>query len=67
MKKLHKVKFQKSCIKKDKEKILEEVKAGINLLFEDTCYKIDQINVEFYDEETLYVEFLGEDSALLNW
>jgi spoIIIJ-associated protein len=55
----------KIVIKKDKEKILEEVKAGITLLFEDTCYKIDQINVEFYDEETLYVEFLGEDSALL--
>ena len=55
----------KIVIKKDKEKILEEVKAGINLLFQDTCYKIDQINVEFYDEETLYIEFLGEDSALL--
>ena len=55
----------KIVIKKDKERVLEEVKAGINLLFEDTCYKIDQINVEFYDEETLYVEFLGEDSALL--
>jgi spoIIIJ-associated protein len=55
----------KIVIKKEKEKILEEVKAGINLLFEDTCYKIDQIKVEFYDEETLYVEFLGEDSALL--
>ena len=55
----------KIVIKKDKEKILEEVKAGINLLFQDTCYKIDQINVDFYDEETLYVEFLGEDSALL--
>ena len=55
----------KIVIEKDKEKILEEVKAGINLLFEDTCYKIDQINVDFYDEETLYVEFLGEDSALL--
>ena len=55
----------KIVIKKDKEKILEEVKAGITLLFDDTCYKIDQINVEFYDDETLYVEFLGEDSALL--
>jgi spoIIIJ-associated protein len=55
----------KIIIKKDKEKILEEVKSGINTLFEDTCYKIDHINVEFYDEETLYVEFLGEDSALL--
>jgi spoIIIJ-associated protein len=55
----------KIVIKKDKVRVLEEVKAGINLLFEDTCYKIDQINVEFYDDETLYVEFLGEDSALL--
>ena len=55
----------KIVIKKDKERVLEEVKAGINTLFEDTCYKIDQINVEFYDEETLYIEFLGEDSALL--
>ena len=55
----------KIVIKKEKEKILEEVKAGITLLFDDTCYKIDQINVEFYDDETLYVEFLGEDSALL--
>jgi spoIIIJ-associated protein len=55
----------KIVIKKDKQKILEEVKSGINLLFQDTCYKIDQINIDFYDEETLYVEFLGEDSALL--
>ena len=57
--------ISKIVIKKDKEKILEEVKAGISYLFDDSCYKIDQINVEFYDEETLYVEFLGEDSALL--
>jgi spoIIIJ-associated protein len=57
--------ISKIVIKKDKERVLEEVKAGINLLFQDTCYKIEQINVSFYDEETLYVEFLGEDSALL--
>jgi len=57
--------ISKIVIKKDKLKILEEVKAGIHLLFDDTCYKIEQINVDFYDEETLYVEFLGEDSALL--
>ena len=57
--------MSKIVIKKDKEKILEEVKEGINLLFDNTCYKIEDINVEFYDEETLYVEFLGEDSALL--
>jgi len=52
-------------VKKDKLDILDEVKVGINTLFESTCYKIDEIKVEFYDEETLYVEFTGEDSALL--
>ncbi len=55
----------KIIIKKDKEKILKEVEEGIHLLFDNTCYKLDKINVEFYDAETLYIEFLGEDSALL--
>ena len=57
--------ISKIIIKKDKEKILKEVEEGIHLLFNNTCYKLDKINVEFYDEETLYIEFLGEDSALL--
>lgn len=57
--------ISKIIVKKDKDKILEEVKEGISLLFDNTCYKIEKINVEFYDEETLYIEFLGEDSALL--
>lgn len=55
----------KIIIKKDKDKILKEVEDGIHLLFDNTCYKLDKINVEFYDDETLYIEFLGEDSALL--
>ena len=57
--------ISKIIIKKDKEKILKEVEEGIHLLFDNTCYCLDKINVEFYDEETLYIEFLGEDSALL--
>ena len=57
--------ISKIIIKKDKEKILKEVQEGIHLLFDNTCYCLDKVNVEFYDEETLYVEFLGEDSALL--
>ncbi|CAM3884167.1 Jag N-terminal domain-containing protein [Arcobacter cloacae] len=57
--------ISKIVVKKDKEKILEEVKEGISILFDNTCYKIEKINVQFYDEETLYIEFLGEDSALL--
>jgi spoIIIJ-associated protein len=57
--------ISKIVIKKDKEKILKEVEEGIHLLFDNTCYKLDKINVDFHDEETLYIEFLGEDSALL--
>ena len=57
--------ISKIIIKKDKEKILKEVEEGSHLLFDNTCYKLDKINVTFYDEETLYIEFLGEDSALL--
>lgn len=52
-------------IKKDQEKILDEVRDGINSLFLNTCYDINNVKVEFYDNETLYVEFTGEDSALL--
>lgn len=55
----------KIIIKKDKEKILKEVEEGIHLLFDNTCYKLDKIEINFYDDETLYIEFLGEDSALL--
>jgi len=55
----------KIIVKKDKTAILDEVREGINTLFGDTCYGIDNIKIEFYDEETLYIEFTGEDSALL--
>ena len=52
-------------IKKQKDEVLDEVRAGIASLFNDTCYDINDIKVEYYDETTLYVEFSGEDSALL--
>lgn len=55
----------KIVIKKDKNEIITEVKKDINMLFQNTCYEIDEIDVNFYDEETLYVEFSGKDSALL--
>lgn len=57
--------ISKIIVKKNKEEILQEVKEGIHTLFDDTCYGIDNIKIEFYDEETLYIEFTGEDSALL--
>lgn len=55
----------KIIVKKEKQHVLDEVNEGIQSLFRDTCYGIDNIKVEFYDENTLYVEFTGEDSALL--
>jgi len=59
------VEVPKIIVKKDKEEILKEVNDGLISLFKDTCYGIDNIKVEFYDENTLYIEFTGEDSALL--
>jgi len=55
----------KIIVKKDKDEILNEVNDGLITLFKDTCYGIDNIKVEFYSEDTLYIEFTGEDSALL--
>lgn len=55
----------KIIVKKDKNEIIDEVNEGLLSLFKDTCYGIDNIKVEFYDEGTLYIEFTGEDSALL--
>ena len=55
----------KLVVKKDKEEIVNEVRTQINDLFSDTCFVLEEIKVEFHDEETLYVEFCGEDSALL--
>jgi spoIIIJ-associated protein len=57
--------LSKIVIKKDKKQVISEVKMDINNLFQNTCYEIDEIEVDFYDEETLYVEFNGKDSALL--
>ena len=52
-------------VKKDKNDVIADVKQKVNNLFADTCYDINEINVDFYDDETLYIEFSGKDSALL--
>lgn len=57
--------ISKLIIKKPKDEILKEIEDGLKLLFSNSCFKLDDIKVSFYDEETVYVEFLGEDSALL--
>ena len=45
--------------------IVKSVNKEINELFELTCFEIDKIAVSAYDEETILIEFNGEDAALL--
>ena len=45
--------------------IVDTVREEINALFDLTCFKIDSIEVSVYNEDTLLVEFKGEDAALL--
>ncbi|MEA1918492.1 MAG: Jag N-terminal domain-containing protein [Campylobacterota bacterium] len=47
------------------ETIVEEVQEDINALFENLCFKINAIKVTMYDENTLLIEFTGDDAALL--
>ena len=56
----------KITIKKDNEAVKNEIHEKINDLFSKLCYEIDEIKVDILDDgETVYVEFSGEDSALL--
>jgi spoIIIJ-associated protein len=55
----------KIFIKKEKDEIIAEIKRDVNNLFQETCFALDEIKVEFYDDETIYMEFTGDDSALL--
>jgi len=47
------------------DEIVKSVKKEINHLFDLTCFQINTIDVKAYDNETLLIEFRGEDAALL--
>lgn len=56
----------KVIVKKDKEELVNEIKTQVNELFSKLCYKIDEIEVDVLEDgNTVYIEFSGEDSALL--
>ncbi len=60
--KLHKT----PIINKSHQETIQEIKEQVNHLFSKLCYKIDEIQVDIIDEgKTVYIEFNGEDSALL--
>jgi spoIIIJ-associated protein len=56
---------EKTTSPSDIDAIASEVDAQLNELFKSICFKIDKIEVKVYDNETLLVEFKGEDAALL--
>ncbi len=45
--------------------IVDNVRIEINELFNLTCFKIKTIEVSAYNEDTLLIEFKGDDAALL--
>ena len=45
--------------------VVKSVETEINKLFDQICFNIDKIDVSAYDEDTLLIEFKGEDAALL--
>lgn len=49
----------------DIDTIASEVKEQINTLFSKTCFELNEIDVTVYDENTLMIDFNGNDAALL--
>jgi len=63
---------EKSTFKREKLKpkvkvdiAVEEIKKDINSLFIHSCFSLEEIKVEVYNEDTVLIEFSGEDAALL--
>ena len=42
-----------------------EIDKELRKLFEHLCFELDEIKVDVYDENTVYIELNGEDAALL--
>ncbi len=63
--KIQKREPRKKELKIDMEKIVQEVKIDINRLFDESCFEMDKIKVEKYNDNTILIEYSGEDAALL--
>jgi len=44
---------------------VEEIRKDINSLFTHSCFALEEIKVEVHNEDTVLIEFSGEDAALL--
>jgi len=47
------------------EKAVSEIRDDINRLFKQSCFEMDEVKVSQYNDDTILLEFGGEDSALL--
>lgn len=52
-------------LRADIDKVLPEIKQGVEKLFGGNFFAIDKIDVRKFDDETVLVELDGEDAALL--
>lgn len=52
-------------LRADIDKVLPEIKQGVEKLFGGNFFAIDKIDVSKFDDETVLVELDGEDAALL--
>ncbi|MFT7859568.1 MAG: Jag N-terminal domain-containing protein, partial [Sulfurimonas sp.] len=59
------VEEQKETLSVELDEVVKEVKQDINNLFSAIYFDIDEIEVSAYNNETLLIEFKGEDAALL--
>ena len=56
---------ESDVVSADTKEIAKKIEKEINNLFDLTCFDIDKIEVSVYDENTLLIEFKGDDAALL--
>ncbi|NOX16644.1 MAG: protein jag [Epsilonproteobacteria bacterium] len=56
---------KKQVLKIDINKAVKQIDEDINRLFKESCFEMDTIKVSKYNEDTILLEFSGEDSALL--
>ena len=47
------------------EEAVGEIDQELHTLFEQLCFELDEIKVDVYDENTVYIELNGADAALL--
>lgn len=51
--------------KREVDEVVDEVRANVCNLFQYSCFSLDVPTVSKYDNETILIEFSGEDAALL--